>query len=136
MSVIYSVNSLQYEIGSSSFLHAFFSNICFHLENKKWGRKYPYLMKILYKGKFPYGDAPFALGELKETKLKLILPERVIWDIDDLNAQPPWDSNISCSITDLSNYFITSDGKDLIEVTTSALKEGIMSKKDIMIVNL
>ncbi len=33
-------------------------------------------------------------------------------NIDDLFKQPPWGKNISNDITNLSNYFVTSDGED------------------------
>lgn len=37
-----------------------------------------------------------------------------MWDLDDPSKQPPWGKNISREITDLSNYFITNEGKDFI----------------------
>jgi hypothetical protein len=138
MTVGYSVNSSLYEIGSSSFLYAFFSNICFHLENKRWGDKYPYLMKKLYQGKLSYMYAPLAIRELEEIKekLKLFPPEKIVWDIDDACKKPPWGNNISNDITSLSNYFVTSEGKDLIDITMEALEEGVKNKKDITITNV
>lgn len=30
-------------------------------------------------------------------------------------AQPPWKTNISDVIINLSNYFVTSDGEDLLQ---------------------
>lgn len=42
----------------------------------------------------------------------VIMVSKVIWDIDDMTKMPPWGKNISKDITDLSNYFVTSDGKD------------------------
>ena len=39
---------------------------------------------------------------------------------------PPWESNISADITDLSNYFVTSTGRDLI----SSLKEILEELRD------
>ena len=56
-------------------------------------------------------------------ELKSFPPEKAVWDIDDLSKQPPWGKNISEEITDLSNYFVTSDGEDFISVFFTALKE-------------
>lgn len=45
-----------------------------------------------------------------------------LWDIKDLSAQPPWKTNISDDITNLSNYFVTSDGEDFITIFNHATK--------------
>jgi hypothetical protein len=45
----------------------------------------------------------------------------VVWDIDNPEARPPWGDDISSDITDLSNYFVTSDGRDLFEVLDEAM---------------
>ena len=48
-------------------------------------------------------------------------PDQVIWDIDDRSLTPPWGDNISEDITDLSNYFVTSEGEDFLSVFAAAL---------------
>mgnify|MGYP001559508172 CR=1 FL=1 len=48
-------------------------------------------------------------------KLKKFRPDQVIWDTEDLSAKPPRGDDISLRITDLSNYFVTSTGRDLLE---------------------
>ena len=45
----------------------------------------------------------------------------MIWDIDDRSLTPPWGDNISEDITDLSSYFVTSEGEDFLTVFSSAL---------------
>ncbi len=42
-------------------------------------------------------------------------------------------SSISSDITDLSNYFVTSDGRDLFEVILEALRESSDSGQDLRI---
>jgi len=37
-----------------------------------------------------------------------------------LAQQPPWGNDISEDITDLSNYFVTSEGEDLFDVLFKA----------------
>lgn len=125
MAIGFKVKYFWYQIGAEDFLHAFFSNICYHLENKKWGSKYNVIMDKLYSGELRFEDINNALNELDEikNKLKLISPNKVIWDIDNLDSNPPWGNNISSDITDLSNYFVTSDGEDFITILQHALEK-------------
>lgn len=125
MAVGFSVDYFWYEVGSGEFLHAFFSTIAYHLENGKWGSRYPVIMKKLYQGEIKSKDIKLAIKELEEIRslLQRISPEKVIWDIEDLSKQPPWGDNISEEITDLSNYFVTSSGEDLIIMLKDALDQ-------------
>ena len=118
MAVGFKVKYYWYQVGTSEFLHAFFSTICYNLENKKWGSKYPFIMKKLYSGELNSENVNDAIREIIEIKnqLKKYSPDKVIWDSDDLSKKPPWGDNISPDITDLSNYFVTSDGDDLISL--------------------
>lgn len=113
------------ELGGHDFVHAFFSTISFHLEPDGWGSKYPALMNELYQGQLSAGRAAEALRELEDAKRKLreLPPDKVVWDIEDLDARPPWGNRISSTISNLSNYFVTSDGKDLIGVIETALRK-------------
>ena len=58
---------------------------------------------------------------------KRLKPYKLVWDKNDLARQPPWGSDISEDITNLSNYFVTSDGRDLFEVIFRANE---MAKKE------
>lgn len=42
-------------------------------------------------------------------------------------------NNISNTITSLGNYFVTSDGRDFIEVFNSALDTAMEIKEDVLI---
>jgi len=53
---------------------------------------------------------------------------------EDLSKRPPWGDNISSDITSLANYFITNDGKDLIDVLLMAIGDPLNSKIDVEIV--
>lgn len=70
------------------------------------------------------------INEIRE-KLKKFNPSQVIWDIEDLSKKPPWGEKISKDITDLSNYFVTSDGRDLFKVLLLALKDSKELKIDL-----
>lgn len=125
MAVGFSVDFYWFQIGTGDFLHSFFSTVAFNLENKKWGSRFPIIMNKLYQGKLEFEDVDKAIEELKviQEELKAYGPEKVIWDIEDLSKQPPWGNKISKDITDLSNYFVTSDGEDFLSVFFRALEE-------------
>lgn len=112
-----------YTIGTGNFLHCFFSNIAYHLENGQWGDRFPYLMENLYNGLLEKQYVENAIEELHTVKKEFshIPPQKIIWDIEDLSQQPPWGNDISEDITDLSNYFVTSEGDDLFDVLFEAL---------------
>ena len=121
----FSTSFYYYEIGSADFLHSFFSTVAYNLEGGHWGEKYPCLMNELYQDELAADKAAQALAELKSIQqgLKNYPVQNVIWDIDDLSKRPPWGDNISSDITDLSNYYFTSDGKDFITVFMNALQK-------------
>ena len=112
-----------YEIGSGDFLFSFFSTVAHNLEGRKWGSRFPVIMKKVYIGQAEVELIDRAIEELNTIKkeLKDFSPDKVVWDIEDMSAQPPWGDDISDDITDLSNYFVTSDGEDFITVFMNAL---------------
>ena len=127
MTVGFKVGSITDEIGSSDFFHAFFSTIAVRLE-LAWGARFPVLMTKLYQGELRQEDAVLALGELAtiQSELRAFPPSQIVWDNDDKSKSPPWGTEIAATITDLSNYFVTSTGRDLIET----LREGIEELRD------
>lgn len=62
------------------------------------------------------------LGIIK-SELKALPVGKLIWDIQDRSKAPPWGSNIADTTTDLSNYFVTSTGRDLIDTLQEVLEE-------------
>ncbi|PZU79594.1 MAG: hypothetical protein DI529_17435 [Chryseobacterium sp.] len=124
-----------YMIGTGSFMHSFFSTIAYRLEDNKWGSKFPNLMNKLYNAEIETTESKWVLDELKVIKQELskLTPDKVIWDIDDLTKLPPWGDNIAKTITNLSNYFVTSDGKQLLDIFENALQSSIDIKKPIKI---
>ena len=138
MAVGFKVEFLFYQVGHGDFLHSFFSTISYHLEPEGWGTKFPFLLKYLYNGKLVWSDVPKAINELEEVRSRLanFEPKDVVWDIEDLSKRPPWGNNISSDITNLSNYFVTSDGSDLFDVLLRALQDSLSEKTDIEIASL
>ena len=92
-------------------------------------------MNEMYQGKLTNANVPNAKVELNtiESELKDLSPDKVIWDMEDLTKQPPWGTRISNQITDLSNYFVTSDGRDFLTIFRKALDDAIEIKTDIII---
>ena len=120
----FTVGFYWFQIGTGDFLHSFFSTVALRLENGLWGSKYPVIMNELYQGELPANKTDLAIDELIQIKegLRGLSSEQVVWDIEDLSKQPPWGNKISPDITDLSSYFVTSDGEDFIGVLERALK--------------
>ena len=135
MAVGFKVKFYWYQIGHGDFLYSFFSTVAYNLEDKKWGSRFPVIMNKLYQGKINREDIEKAIEELGIIKkeLQAFSPDKVIWDIEDISKQPPWGDNISKDITNLSNYFITSDGEDFISVFFHALEKSKEVNSDIEI---
>ena len=125
MAVGFKVKFFWYQIGSGEFLHSFFSTVCYNLEESKWGSRFPHIMSELYSGELKVENVDVAINELNCIKAELakISKDKVIWDIEDLTKKAPWGDNISDSITDLGNYFVTSDGDDFITLFSNALEK-------------
>ncbi len=135
MALALRVGEKSFTIGTPSFLKAWFSTIARRLEKGGWGTQFPIIMRSLYGGAIPYAEAANALGELERIRVQLsaLPPDQVVWDFEDPSARPPWGNQISSEITSLANYFVTSDGKDLLEVLRAALGESLRTKRDVAI---
>ncbi|MFC4619763.1 immunity 70 family protein [Camelliibacillus cellulosilyticus] len=129
------VDCFYYELGHSDFVHSFFSTISYHLEKEGWGTKYPLIMNELYNDKLNWDDVSVAKANLIEIEQELSKhsPEHVIWDIDDLSQKPPWGDKISSKVTNLANYFATTDGKTFFEVIRTAMDVAEEDKCDLKI---
>ncbi len=135
MAVGFKVKFYWYQIGNGEFLHSFFSTVAYNLENGNRGSRFPAIMNKLYQGKLDCDNTDKAIEELCiiRKELQKFSPEKVIWDIEDLTKQPPWGSSISKDITDLSNYFVTSDGDDFLTVFSHALEKAKEINAEIVI---
>lgn len=92
-------------------------------------------MNERYQGTLDKDNVETAIEELKKIQLELqaFSPDKLVWDIDDLSNQPPWGKNISNDITNLSNYFVTSDGEDFITIFFNALEKAKKMQMDLTI---
>jgi len=116
-------------VGSDDFLHSFFSTISFHLEPNGWGTQFPELMNELYQGKLDASSSKKALADaymIKES-LKALAPNKVVWHIENIGDKPPWGDKIDESVTDLSNYHITSTNRVLLDLLIECLEYQVKS---------
>lgn len=125
----------RFELGEPAFLKAFFSTVFAKLEAEAWGRRFPALMRDLYSGRLSPEKAAAAAEELAKLReeLKAFKPKDLVWDFEDRTRRPPWGDEISPHITSLANYFVTSDGKDLLEVLQQALAAAAQKHQDVVI---
>lgn len=138
MAVGISVDNMWYPVGTGNFFNSFFSTIYVKLEDSKWGFKYPITMNKLFEGKLTFDDIELAQKELTDIyyELSKLNPDNIIWNFENLDAQPPWGNNISEDITNMSNYFITSEGEDLIDILNTAYNFAKENKTSVEILNL
>jgi 2,3-bisphosphoglycerate-dependent phosphoglycerate mutase len=138
MTIGFRVDFLWYEVGTPDFLNSFFSTIKYHLCTDHVSDKYPHFQNELCQGEVKWENALETVSEVQNirSELKKIKPEEVVWDFNDLSKSAPWGDEISEDITDLSNYFVTSDGEDLFDSLIHALKNSYEEKEDLKIVNL
>jgi hypothetical protein len=119
-------------LGDGAFVTAFFCTIAGNLEPSGWGTRFPIVMGPLYEGRVPAERVSLARRELGEISAELSsLPvDRLVWDLDDPAARPPWGDDIAATITDLGNYFVTMDGEDMFAVLNDSLAYAESSGQD------
>lgn len=138
MAVGFFVDPVFYSVGTGDFLNSFFSTIYVKLEDLDWGSRYPVLMHELYNGRVENNK----VGELKieleklSVDLSRLAPSEIVWDFEDLKAEPPWGSNISEDIINMADYFVTSEGENLLDVLERACNACLKIDEDLAIKSL
>lgn len=125
----------RFELGEPAFLKAFFSTVFAKLEAEDWGRHFPVLMHDFYSGRLSPEKAAAAAEEVTKLRegLEAFKPADLVWDFEDRTRRPPWGDEISPHITSLANYFVTSDGKDLLEVLQQAFAAAAQRHQEVVI---
>ena len=138
MSVGLFVDPIYYSIGTASFLNSFFSTIYLSVEKSDWGSRYPIIMNDLYGGCVKKDRLDKLEDEIVKLRndFKKLKPEKVVWDFENLKASPSWGTNISKEITNLSDYFVTSDGKNLFDTIEKAIETSKEIDEDLRIKNI
>lgn len=124
-----------FELASPAYMNCFFSTVYVRLDAEDDESTYPIIMSELAAGKVSHRNARAAIEEIKRIRegLAKLPPDQVVWDAQHREKRPPWGDNISPTINTLGNYFVTSDGKDLIEVLVGALTMSAERKKDLRV---
>lgn len=137
MGVGLKVGVINWYVGRPEVLHAFFSTASVRLETDGWGSRFPRLLNELYRGELGGGEpAKEALAELQTVRAELskLPPSDIVWDVYDQSLQPPWGDDIDPSITNLGNYFQTSDDQDLLAKLDEALQEAAETGEPLRVV--
>lgn len=93
------------------------------------------LARLYGAGELGSEDAPAAASELAiaRTEFNDLPTSAVVWDLDDPSARPPWGDDIAPRITNLFDYFVTSDGRPLIAVLEGALDAAVRTSLPVTI---
>jgi len=135
MAVGFFIDPIFYEVGSGDFLNSFFSTIYIKLENNEWGSKYPYLMNNFYKGCVKKDNIEEFRKEIVSLRkdLEKLPPSAIVWDYENLDLSPPWGNIISSDIKNMSDYFVTSDGENLLDVLEKSIGASTEIEEDLCI---
>ncbi|PHV51121.1 hypothetical protein CSQ91_08330 [Janthinobacterium sp. BJB301] len=105
------------EIGFENAFYSLFSTVAVHLEDGRWGSRFPHIMEKLYQGRLDAADAPAACLQMQAIKrgLAALAPTEVVWDMHDRAKEPPWGSAIGPNVTSMANYHATTAGRNLFD---------------------
>ena len=62
------IGPIFYKIGTGDLLHSFFSSIAYHLEDNKWGTRFPIVMNELYARDLSVENIPEAVKEINSIR--------------------------------------------------------------------
>lgn len=112
-----------YSVGTGEFFGAFFDTVACLLENRQRGKNFPTLTLLYFGEVIEKENLNMLDNELTtiQKQLKDYSPKDIVWNMEDKAAAPPWGSDISKEITNLSNYFVTCNGKQLFDVFRKAI---------------
>jgi len=129
------VGEKRFLLGDATFFKSLFSTIFVRGEDRDWGGTYPVIMRSLYSGRVASSAASDALKELEALRncLAQHAPSEVVWDFEQPESKPPWGDTVSPHISSLGNYFVTSDGTDLLSVLSAAFAEAMATGHDVTV---
>lgn len=116
------VSSDWLEFGYSETLYSWFSTICYRLENKEWGSRFPIVMNKLYcdeKNGVPYGDLEEFKNELSiiQKEFFKLAPKDAIWSFEDNILEIPQNMpNINYDVKDLVDFYVNLRSKNIFEL--------------------
>lgn len=131
-----------FEFGYSETLYSWFSTICYKLEDKKWGSRFPIVMNNLYFDE-EYGVAYEQLEdfkkELETIKLEFskLKQQDAIWSFEDNILKVPIDMpNINYNANTLETFFVSKSAqKTIFDVLKTIIEDMQFYKKRCRIVS-
>jgi len=110
----------RFNLGDMETVYAFFSNIAYNLENKKWESVYPTIMNEFYHGKIEPSRINYAIAEIKDIKKKLneTKVSKMIWDFNDTSKLIPFYVKPNSSLDDV---FKNDKGIKITDIILNAL---------------
>lgn len=119
------------DVGSNQIWHSLFSTVSYHLSSHK--EEISDALLFLKNASCSHEIAAKTARQINLIRdmLSQISPENIIYDINDLSVQAPWDGNISEITTSCGNFYTTSDGKDLLFEIVSILTYSSIIKTDV-----
>jgi hypothetical protein len=135
MSIALYVGPESWSIGSDSILNAYFATVAIRLENGAWGSRFPVTMRELYAGRLTAARSRLAKAETAQIgkELEQLSPRDVVWDAEQPDKRLPWAEEVDDSVTSLADYFVTSDGKRLLDILDQAFGSAVSKRLDVEI---
>ena len=128
------------EFGYSETLYSWFSTICYRLENREWGSRFPIVMNKLYYDEeigVPYEDLDAFKSELEIIKEEFskLSPKDAIWSFEEnILDVPPNMPNINYSAKNLVDFYINKRGKNIFDLLDTIIEDMQFYKKGCRIV--
>jgi hypothetical protein len=125
-----------YTIGKADMLYLFFSTIANELENRFWGSRFPKIMNHLYNGELKNIDIKQALEEINLVKeeFKKVNIQKMLSNSENLLKQEIRLPNLLTAKNGYE-YFITSNGNNLVEVFIEVMQKAKLHVSDVKIVS-
>lgn len=122
-------------LGNGPFLNSYFSTIAVNLENKKWGYRFPKVMRELYHGELYFCEVEEAYKEMQKIRklLQKLPADNRIWDYFGDLYDASLDIGQKNAKTCYSYY--TIGRKNITDEIINILEKAMESKQDVYILN-
>ena len=117
------------EFGYSETLYSFFSTVCYNLENKEWGSRFPIIMNSLYYDEefgVKYEDIEEFQKEIKiiQDEFSKLKPKNAIWSFEDEIFQIPKNKpNIDYDAKSLESFYQNNFSKNIFDLFQIVLED-------------
>ncbi len=130
------VEPFSFELLEIPLYRSFFDNVCFYLENKIWGSRFPIVMQNLYNGAVEVSNLKDLLKEIDiiQQEFSKIEVNDLIWDIENLEERCPYLDNMVDEIKTLADFWKTSyKSEDMFEILKRIINFAIENQTEILV---